>query len=594
MGGSPTANQQYIRPVWNSGLESRIKTRPVHPLPFTHWTRQSTRYVQQKRSYRRNLITIPLINSSPNLSTQSNPLTFLLSNTRSLLPKLDDLKIILDQYGVSMAFITETWLNEKIDDAAVCIDGYSLARRDRIDKLGGGVCAFIKSTIPFKILRDLEDINFETMWIYLRPHKLYRGFSCLIACVVYKPPSSDNNAFIEHLCTTLDLALNKYPNAGIFLLGDFNRCPVSSLLRHFTLRQIVKNPTRKDATLDLILTNMSNICDAPKVIAPIGLSDHNSVSCVLKKCKSMNKCKKIQIRLRNSSAKRAFGRWLTNYNWSNLYHTTSCEQKLELFQDVISTGLDHFLPCKVVKIHDRDKPWITPSYKQLIKSRQKAFFQKDDKLYHQLRNRAFREGNKLKSAFLRNKLEHLKQNPYPKKWWNTVKQIAGFPKKKTFSNLVIEDQVVSGQQLADKINNTFISVTRDLPPLRHIPSSDNKSESTYSNFPIEFVIKEEEVYSRLSAISSSKAVGRDEIPNWVLKSYAHVLALPVTSIFNASLQQASVPDVWKKADVIPVPKNKAPSDINKDLRPISLTATLSKTCERFVADWADAVNWRED
>ena len=70
-----------------------------------------------------------------------------------------------------------------------------------------------------------------------------------------------------------------------------------------------------------------------------------------------------------------------------------------------------------------------------------------------------------------------------------------------------------------------------------------------------------------------------------MKSYAHVLALPVTSIFNASLQQASVPDVWKEADVIPVPKNKAPSDINKDLRPISLTATLSKTCERFVADW---------
>ena len=93
------------------------------------------------------------------------------------------------------------------------------------------------------------------------------------------------------------------------------------------------------------------------------------------------------------------------------------------------------------------------------------------------------------------------------------------------------------------------------------------------------------MYSRLSVISFSKAVGPDEIPNWVLKSYAHVLAFHVTSIFNASLQQASVSDVWKKADVIPVPKNKAPSDINKDLRPISLTATLPKTCERFVSDW---------
>ena len=82
-----------------------------------------------------------------------------------------------------------------------------------------------------------------------------------------------------------------------------------------------------------------------------------------------------------------------------------------------------------------------------------------------------------------------------------------------------------------------------------------------------------------------KAAGPDEIPHWVLKDYAPLLAPPVTSIFNASLQQESVPAVWKKADVIPVPKNKVPSDITKDLRPISLTATLSKTCERFVADW---------
>ena len=181
-------------------------------------------------------------------------------------------------------------------------------------------------------------------------------------------------------------------------------------------------------------------------------------------------------------------------------------------------------------MHDRDKPWITPAYKELIKSRQKAFFQKNEKLYRRLRNRANRESKNLKSAFLEHKLEQLKRNPDPKKWWDTVKQIAGYPKKKYFSSLVLGKQVVS--------------------------------------------------------LSSSKAAGpADEIPNWVLKDYVPLLAPPVTSIFNASLQQASVPAVWKKADVIPVPKNKVLSDIAKDLRPISLTATLSKTCERFVADW---------
>ena len=100
-------------------------------------------------------------------------------------------------------------------------------------------------------------------------------------------------------------------------------------------------------------------------------------------------------------------------------------------------------------------------YKELIKSRQKAFFQENDKLYRRLRNRTNRESKNLISAFLEHKLEHLKRNPDPKKWWDTytVKQIAGYPTKKSFSSLVPGDQVVSGKQLAEKINEAFVSVT---------------------------------------------------------------------------------------------------------------------------------------
>jgi membrane-bound lytic murein transglycosylase MltF len=59
----------------------------------------------------------------------------------------------------------------------------------------------------------------------------------------------------------------------------------------------------------------------------------------------------------------------------------------------------------------------------------------------------------------------IKRNHDPKKWWDTVKQIAGYPKKKSFSSLVLGEQVVSGKQLAEKINEAFTSVTRDIPPL---------------------------------------------------------------------------------------------------------------------------------
>jgi hypothetical protein len=105
------------------------------------------------------------------------------------------------------------------------------------------------------------------------------------------------------------------------------------------------------------------------------------------------------------------------------------------------------------------------------------------------------------------------------------------------------------------------------PAIIDIPAPLTQLQSDYTTIPTENIIREEDIYYKLSSISSSKAAGPDEIPNWVLKDYAPLLAPPVTSTFNASLQQASVPAVWKKADAIPVPKNKVPSDITKDLRP---------------------------
>jgi len=43
--------------------------------------------------------------------------------------------------------------------------------------------------------------------------------------------------------------------------------------------------------------------------------------------------------------------------------------------------------------------------------------------------------------------------------------------------------------------------------------------------------------------------------------------------------------MWKRPNVTPVPKVATPIDITKDLRPISLTPTVSKVLESFVGQW---------
>ena len=60
---------------------------------------------------------------------------------------------------------------------------------------------------------------------------------------------------------------------------------------------------------------------------------------------------------------------------------------------------------------------------------------------------------------------------------------------------------------------------------------------------------------------------------------------PVTIIFNTSIKQAQVPMQWKEAIVVPVPKTSPIMDKLTDLRPISLTATLSKVLESFIFQW---------
>ncbi len=52
-----------------------------------------------------------------------------------------------------------------------------------------------------------------------------------------------------------------------------------------------------------------------------------------------------------------------------------------MFQNVIETGLDSFFPKRTVKLHDKDKPWVTLEYKNLIAKRQRAFIRGDHSLY---------------------------------------------------------------------------------------------------------------------------------------------------------------------------------------------------------------------
>ena len=91
----------------------------------------------------------------------------------SLAPKIDEIALTITQQDIDIVFITETWLRQSIPNDPINIKGYQLFRRDRTNRLHGGV----KDSIESKILTDLHNDDHEVLWCLLRPKRLPRGFS---------------------------------------------------------------------------------------------------------------------------------------------------------------------------------------------------------------------------------------------------------------------------------------------------------------------------------------------------------------------------------------------------------------------------------
>ena len=165
-----------------------------------------------------------------------------------------------------------------------------------------------------------------------------------------------------------------------------------------------------------------------------------------------------------------------------------------------------------------------------------------------------------------------------------LNSLQGFLEIKAVTSAIILGKEIYSVDLASKINQNFLHSINSLPPLSQLenveidPPVRNETERKY-------FIPPEVVHSKLSNFKRSKAPGLDNIPSWISKDFAMELSSPIADIFNASIQETCVPDSWKKANVIPIPKVDVVKEIENDLRPISLTPILSKTIEHFVGEW---------
>ena len=188
-------------------------------------------------------------------------LHFIHLNVRSLLPKLDELRILARETKLACFCITETWLDDTVSDSEIQLENYNERRRDR-NRRGDGVCVYVRSDLAFNPLDELYHDELEAMWIELILPKT----KPIVLGAVYRPPlqtdfydvfeavSVNNSLFYEREC---------------FVLGDFNtnvtgskRCNLvknlNSCLDLLNLSQIITDYTR--------VSSMSSTTIAPNQV----------------------------------------------------------------------------------------------------------------------------------------------------------------------------------------------------------------------------------------------------------------------------------------------------------------------------------------
>ena len=109
------------------------------------------------------------------------------------------------------------------------------------------------------------------------------------------------------------------------MAGDLNRLDTKPIERHFRLKHIAKIPTRKDAILDRVLTNLHRFYDAPQGFLPFGLSDHNTITAEAKvrdNCRQQSRF--VFKRDKRVSRRAKLGTYLCAIDWTMVFSYANC------------------------------------------------------------------------------------------------------------------------------------------------------------------------------------------------------------------------------------------------------------------------------
>ncbi|XP_072051476.1 uncharacterized protein [Amphiura filiformis] len=537
----------------------------------------------------------PLASSSP--SKQQHPvasaanLRTLVINFQSIFAKREVFWSLLESTKPDVVMGCETWLKPGVAQGEIFPPGYSVYRKDRKDGYGGALLGITNSLNSHQVSIDADaDIVAA---------KVRNGNNDIILGAVYRPTNNDQqyldnlNQAIKDLCTS-------NPSAPVWIGGDMNLPDIDwdteQIISHqyrksinesylltlasVGLEQIVNFPTRGDNTLDLIATNRPSL--VKQCVGMPGLSDHDVVFLEMSARAYRKKpprrkillWKQADLESIRTDAKAWSDDFVEKYTTS-----TPVETLATSIQEALGSLVDSHVPSKTSSSR-YSQCWFDTTTKRMCRKKARAFKKarhtnkaRDWRRYHNIKKQTQQTCRQTYNQYLSDIID---SDP------DGNKKLGALVKSKRCDQMGVaplkEGNILhcDPKQKANILNRQFSSVFTvdsdsslpDLGPSPH-PTMNDINVSCAG------------VTKLLQNLKPHKAAGPDGIPVRLLKETAEEISPAITMLFQATLNQGTIPSCWKKALVVPIFKKGSRSSAF-NYRPISLTAVLSKLCEHIV------------
>lgn len=391
------------------------------------------------------------------------------------------------------------------------------------------------------------------------------------------------------------------------MIGDFNfpkiewntlECssPTDKLFLNTTqdkfLTQLVDFPTnftpQKNGTItatciDLLLTNSPSLVASVIPVGQLGASHHTMVLAEL----IVPTCKNDTTELIPDYSKADFNEIrlkLANTDWTQEFVDKNAVESWDVFKEKLVNIVEESVPKRIRRSNNRPL-WMQQNIMRIIRKKKRLWAwycttqdYKDKKAHDKVNAEISRIVKRAKRTLERKLAKDAKKNPKP--FYRYMSSMSSSKSKVGPLHDEAGRLLTDESDMVTNLNNTFTSVfTAEDKGNMPNPTKEYAGETPLTNTNI----TPETVKKKIDLLDPHKSPGPDMIHPTLVKELAEQIAVPLSVIFNKSLQEGVVPPDWKLANVSPIFK-KGNRTSASNYRPISLTSIICRLMESILRD----------